>query len=450
LFNHSALLKEEKTLKISIFGLGYVGCVSLGCLSRNGHQVTGVDLNSKKVNFINQGKATIVENEIEAIIFEQHKFGNITATTDGIDAVRNTDVSIICVGTPSTTNGHLDISAILNVSEEIGKGIGGKDSFHIVIIRSTVFPGTNKKVTKILEKASGKEVDKDFTVVSNPEFLREGTAVKDYYNPSFTLVGTSNNQVIDTVKKIYDGIEAPFIATDIKIAEMIKYINNAFHALKITFGNEVGNICKKLEIDSHKLMEIFCADKKLNLSSYYLKPGFSYGGSCLPKDLKALCTIAHDFYLKCPVIENIDISNEIQKENVLNQIISFGKKKIGFLGVSFKSGTDDLRNSPIIDVLERLLGKGFEVKIYDRNVHLSQLTGANKEYILQRIPFISRFIHKDIMQVIDHSEVIVVVNKEKQFKEVLEKKCSNKIIYDLVRLDIDRGKTASDYMGIAW
>jgi len=437
-------------LKISIFGLGYVGCVSLGCLSKNGHQVTGVDLNNKKVDFINRGKATIVEKEIDEIIFKQHKSGKISATTDGIDAVRNTEVSIICVGTPSTPNGHLDINAILKVSGEIGKGIRKKDTFHIIVIRSTVFPGTNGKVTKLIEKVSGKKANKDFTVVSNPEFLREGTAVRDYYNPAFTLIGTSHNKAIVQVKKMYNGIEAPFVVTDIKIAEMIKYINNAFHALKITFANEVGNICKKLEIDSHKLMEIFCADKKLNLSSYYLKPGFSYGGSCLPKDLKALCTIAHDLYLRCPVIENIDISNEIQKDIILNQIISFGEKKIGFLGLSFKSGTDDLRNSPIIDVLERLLGKGFEVKIYDRNVHLSQLTGANKEYILQRIPLISRFINKNIMDVIEHSEVIVVVNKENQFKEVLEKRCLNKIVYDLVRLDYDREKAVSEYIGVAW
>ena len=373
-------------MNISIFGLGYVGCVSLGCLAKNGHQVIGVDLNETKVDFINNGKATIVEKEIDNIIYEQHKLGNISATTDGIQTVVDTDVSFICVGTPSTSNGHLNLNSILKVAEEIGRGIREKNSFHAVVIRSTVLPGTNEKVSRIIEDVSGKKCNKNFSVISNPEFLREGSAVKDFYNPPFTLIGSNNKRSIEIMKKIYENINSPFITTDIKIAELIKYVNNAFHALKIIFANEIGNICRKQGINSHELMDIFCMDKKLNISSYYLKPGFSYGGSCLPKDLKALRTIAHDFYLESPVLENIEKSNELQKNIVYDQILNFSKEKVSFLGLSFKAGTDDLRNSPIIDIIERLLGKGFDVKIFDKNVHLSRLTGANKEYILKKIP----------------------------------------------------------------
>lgn len=437
-------------MKISIFGLGYVGCVSLGCLAKNGHRVIGVDLNDTKIDFLNNGKSPIVEKEIDSIIAEQHKLGVISTTNDGVHAVRSTDVSIICVGTPSTQNGHLDLGAIFKVSEEIGKGIKVKDSFQTVVIRSTVLPGTNEKVSKIIEEESGKECDKAFAVVSNPEFLREGSAVRDYYSPSFTLLGANSAKAIEMMKQIYEGIDSPFIVTDIRIAELIKYASNAFHALKITFANEIGNICKKLEIDAHKLMDVFCMDQKLNLSSYYLKPGFAYGGSCLPKDLRALRTIAHDSYIECPVLENIERSNELQKTVVLNHIVNSGKQKIGFLGLSFKAGTDDLRNSPIVDILEQLLGKGFDVRIFDRNVHLSQLTGANREYILKKIPYISRFIIDDPKEIIDRSDLIVVVNKEQEFCEILEKVPGGKLIYDLVNVDFENKTKNKNYTGIAW
>ncbi|MBN1363349.1 MAG: UDP-glucose/GDP-mannose dehydrogenase family protein, partial [Syntrophaceae bacterium] len=312
-------------MNISIFGLGYVGCVSLGCLAKNGHQVIGVDLAQTKIDFISEGKPTIVEAEIDNIISEQHSLGKISATNDAIHAVKNTDVSFICVGTPSTPNGHLDLGAIYRVAGEIGKGIKEKNAFHVVVIRSTVLPNTNEKLSNIIEDVSNKKCNTDFAVVSNPEFLREGTAVKDYYNPSFTLVGSNSDTATEIMKEIYRGINAPFITTDIKIAEMIKYVNNAFHALKITFANEVGNICKKLNIDSHKLMDVFCMDTKLNLSPYYLKPGFAYGGSCLPKDLKALKTIAHDNYLECPILDSISRSNEQQVKIVTEQLLNFKK-----------------------------------------------------------------------------------------------------------------------------
>lgn len=437
-------------MNISIFGLGYVGSVGLGCLAKNGHRVIGVDLSEAKVNAINNGESPIVEKDIDKIIAEQHKTGNIEATQDSRYAVLNTDVSFICVGTPSTPNGHLNLSAIFKVAGEIGKSIKEKNRFHTVVIRSTVLPGTNETVTKIIEEVSGKESDKDFAIVSNPEFLREGTAVHDYFNPPYTLIGSSSTKAVEIMKEIYSGLESPVIVTEIKIAELMKYVNNSFHAVKIIFANEIGNICKKLGIDSHKLMEIFCLDTKLNISPYYFKPGFAYGGSCLPKDLKALCTVAHDNYLDSPLLDSIDKSNEGQKKIVHDQILAFKKDKIGFLGLSFKAGTDDLRNSPILDIIERLLGKGFNLKIYDRNVRFSQLMGANREYILKKIPYISKFLIDDPDDLIRSSEVIVVVNNSSEFKDILNQAPASTIIYDLVNLDFKKKSEAENYIGVAW
>lgn len=437
-------------MKISVFGLGYVGCVCLGCFAENGHEVIGVDLNDTKINFINMGKATIVEDEIDNIIYRQHKLGKITATPNGYKAVKNTEISFICVGTPSSKNGHLNLEAIFKVAEEIGKAIKDKAEFHTVVIRSTVMPGTNKIATEIIEQMSGKKCDKNFAVVSNPEFLREGSSVNDFNKPPYTLIGTTSTIAIEKLKNLYKNIDSPFILTDIKIAEIIKYVNNAFHALKISFANEIGNICNKLEIDSHELMDIFCLDKKLNISPYYLKPGFAYGGSCLPKDLKGLKTIAHDYYLNCPILENIEISNEIQKKLALDSLLRLGSNKIGFYGLSFKAGTDDLRNSPIIDIIEILIGKGFDIRVYDKCVHLSKLTGTNKDYILNKIPLISNLIIDNPDELIDHSDIIVIMNKDSEIKNVLDRIPEEKIIYDLIRIDHDHVNKFKNYYGINW
>ena len=437
-------------MKASIFGLGYVGSVGMACLSQNGHTIIGVDVNHTKVDFVNSGKAPIVEKDVDVIFEKQHRLKRISATMDPVEAVLSTQISFVCVGTPSTANGHLNLEAIYKVAEQIADGIAVKSDFHVVVIRSTVVPGTNVKVSSLVEARSGKRKNVDFAVVSNPEFLREGTAVKDFFNPPYTLIGTENQQAADLMRQIYDGIEAPFIYTDIRVAEIIKYINNAYHALKISFANEVGNVCKALNVDSHKVMDIFCKDKKLNISPAYFKPGFAYGGSCLPKDLKALRTIAHDNYLECPIIENIERSNEIQKEQALKKIIEIGKRKVGFLGIAFKSGTDDLRSSPIIDVIEQLLGKGFNIKVYDRHVHLSQLVGANREYILNKIPLISQLVTDDLKTIIDHSEVIVVVNNEPELRTQLQGACGEKIVFDLVRVFDDSISNDDNYIGLSW
>jgi GDP-mannose 6-dehydrogenase len=435
-------------MKISVFGLGYVGCISAGCLTKLGHQVIGVDINQHKVNLINEGKPTIIEKDIDALIKNGRENKRLRGTTDIQEAIDQSDLSIIAVGTPSSKQGHLNLDYIYSVAADIGKALKDKNKFHIIAIRSTVLPGTNKKVGEIIEKESGKKRNLNFTVVSNPEFLREGTAVADYFKPPITLIGSDHDYGRDYMVALYEGIEGEVVTTHIEVAEIIKYVNNTYHALKIVFGNEVGNICKQLGIDSHEVMKIFCKDKQLNISPYYFMPGFAYGGSCLPKDTRALTTLASDLYVKVPVINSIERSNELQKENALNMIMDKNKRNIGILGLSFKAGTDDLRNSPIVEVVERLLGKGYRIKIYDKNVKLSELTGTNLDYIQSKIPHLQCLISDDMTEVIQASDVIIVTNKEEEFKQIA-KKHPNKIIIDLVRLwqDLDY---EGDYEGICW
>ncbi len=435
-------------MNISIFGLGYVGCVGAACLTKLGHHVIGVDVNENKVRLINEGKPTIIEESIAELCAEAHATGRMRATMDASEAVMESDISFIVVGTPSSKEGHLNLSYIFAVAKRIGQALSKKDSFHIIAIRSTVLPGTNEEVGRIIEKESGKKRNQDFAVVSNPEFLREGTSVNDYFHPPLTLIGTDSERAEDVMRELYKDFPAEFLVTDIKVAEIMKYVNNTFHALKIVFGNEVGNICKGLNIDSHKVMEIFCKDRQLNISPYYFKPGFAYGGSCLPKDMKALRTLAHDLYVDVPVIDSIHPSNENQKENAVQAILSKGKRKVGILGLSFKSGTDDLRCSPIVDVVERLLGKGCEIRIYDKNVVVSELTGTNKDFIMAKIPHLQHFITSDLDSVCASSDILVIANKEKEFERLLEQ-YPHKIIVDLVRqwreVDYD-----GIYDGISW
>lgn len=436
-----------ESTNISIFGLGYVGCVSLGCLAKNGHKVIGVDVVQHKVDLINQGKPTIIEKDIDTIIAEGHKAGRISATTDQVEAVKNTDVSIICVGTPSTGNGHLNLDYIYNTARGIGEALREKSSFHVIAIRSTVLLGTNKKVGELIEETSGKKRNEDFAVVSNPEFLREGSAVKDYYNPPVTVLGSENEKALEIMADIYRKVDAPIEKTEVKVAEIIKYVNNSFHALKITFANEVGNICKKLDIDSHKVMDLFCKDTHLNISPYYFKPGFAYGGSCLPKDLKALNTIAHDAYLNSPVLESIERSNQNQKRTAFELITSKGKRKIGILGLSFKKGTDDLRYSPIVEVTESLLGKGYDICIFDEKVNLSNITGTNKHYIETKIPHLSKLLRQDLDEVAQHADLLVISQNDERFRDLIDKYPDKQFI-DLVRV-VDENRN-HNYEGIGW
>ncbi len=435
-------------MDISIFGLGYVGCVSLGCLAKNGHKVIGVDTNQTKIDQINSGRATIIEKEVDTIIAEQRAAGHIEATNSVSDAVLGSDISIIAVGTPSTDKGHLNLQYIFKVAEDIGEALKTKSAFHIIAIRSTIMPGTCDNVASVIEKISGKKRNVDFALVDNPEFLREGTAVRDYYNPPLTLVGSDNHDAAEKVADLYRQLPAEIIITDLKTAEIMKYINNTYHALKISFGNEVGNICAELGIDSHKVMDIFCKDKQLNISPYYFKPGFAFGGSCLPKDLKGLQTLAHDLYVDIPLIESINKTNEIQIQRAIKLIYKYNNRKLGFLGLSFKAGTDDLRNSPTVSIIESLLGKGCKLGIYDKNINLAMLTGTNKDYIDSRIPHLSNLLVNMPEKLVSDSDVVIVNTKETEFFNLVQG-IDNKLIIDFVRLD-ESLLTKSNYVGINW
>ena len=434
-------------MNISIFGLGYVGCVSLGCLAKNGHHIIGVDVVDNKINLINKGKPTIIEKDIDIIIENQWREGRVSATKNYSEAVAKTDVSIICVGTPSTPEGHLNLNYIYQTAEQIGEALKQKNDFHVIVIRSTVLPGTNKKVGEIVEKISGKKRNEGFAVVSNPEFLREGTAVADYYNPAITVLGGDDEKALNIMSEIYGDINASIEIVDIKVAELIKYVNNSFHALKITFANEVGNISKKLGINSHEVMELFGKDDQLNISTYYFKPGFAYGGSCLPKDLKGLKTLAHDLYLKSPLLNAIEESNDFQKEIAFDMIENAGSKNVGVLGLSFKKGTDDLRYSPIVAIVERLLGKGYNLSIYDENVNYTKISGTNKDFIDSQIPHLSNLIIDDLRKVINDNDTIVITHNNLEFRGLVEK-FPSKIFIDLV--NIERNKKSNNYNGICW
>lgn len=436
-------------MNISIFGLGYVGCVSIGCLARNGHTVTGVDVSPIKVDQINTGLATIIEKDIDKIIKEEHANKRISATTDFKKAILETELSIVAVGTPSSNTGHLNLNYIFKVAENFGEVLKDKTEFHVIAIRSTVLPGTSEKFAAIVEQFSGKKRNIDFAMVSNPEFLREGTAVEDYYNPPITLVGSEHPGAAEKIASLYRQLPAEVVITDVKVAEMMKYVNNTFHALKVSFANEIGNICSALKVDSHKVMEIFCKDKELNISPYYFKPGFAYGGSCLPKDLKGLQTLAHDLYVKTPLIESIDKTNQLQISRAVEMIQASGIRRLGFLGLSFKAGTDDLRNSPAVALIETLLGKGYEIAIYDRNVHLSKLTGTNKEYIDTHIPHLSKLMKPTIKELFENSDLIVVNNREQEYLDTLMNLETEHPVIDMVRLP-EMVRKKRNYQGINW
>lgn len=430
---------------ISIFGLGYVGCVSLGCYSELGFKTIGVDISESKVKLINHGFATIHEDKIDDLIKKGRNQQSIEATVDSFYAVQNSDVSIICVGTPSSANGHLNLEYIFNVCKEIGEALKFKNDFHTIAIRSTVFPGTNKKCSEIIENISGKKSNVDFAVISNPEFLREASAVDDFFNPPYIVMGSNSQKALEIFKIIHKNINAPIFETTIEVAEMIKYVNNSFHALKVAFANEIGRICKKQGIDSYELMEIFLADTKLNISPYYLRPGFAYGGSCLPKDLKALKTMSHDLYLKTPIIDSIENSNESHIQLAFDLITKYNKKDIALIGLTFKRGSDDLRNSPMVTLAEMLIGKGYNLKIYDEDINVSNLIGKNKEYIDLKLPHFSKLLFNDINLVVHDSELIVIAKKG---YENLLSNIKSKIIVDLVRV-----KMTSEYVeynGICW
>jgi len=437
-------------MKISIFGLGYVGVVSAGCLASRGHEIIGVDVNEDKVTMLNDGVSPIVEKDLPELLAKGKEKGLIRAIIDSSEAIKNTEISLICVGTPSRANGSLNTKYLEHVCEEIGEVLKVKEEKHIIVFRSTMIPGTNRDLLiPLLEKTSGKKQGKSFSVVFNPEFLREATSVYDFNNPPKTVVGATDLDAAAMVLKLYEGLSGPMISTTLEVAEMVKYVDNNFHALKITFANEIGQICKKLGIDSHEVMDIFVQDKKLNISPYYLKPGFAFGGSCLPKDLRAVNYMSKMHDVETPLLNALIPSNNVQILSTIKQIMSFGKKKVSIAGFSFKAGTDDLRESPIIEVIETLIGKGYQLKLYDKNVAVAKLVGANKRYINEHIPHIASLMVNSLDELLDEAEVIIIGNNDEEFKRILTDSRDEQIVFDLVRIG-DMSNARDNYQGICW
>ncbi len=437
-------------MEISIFGLGYVGAVSAGCLAQDGHTVIGVDPYQPKVDLINAGQTPVIEEDIGEIIAAAVKDHRLSATTDVQTAIRNSEISLICVGTPSQANGSLDLKYVRAVCEEIGSALKSKNDFHVVVARSTMLPGSMRAVViPTLEEYSGKKAGVDFGVCNNPEFLRESTAVYDYYNPPKTVIGETDARAGDLLARLYEHLDAPLIRTSVETAEMVKYTDNVWHALKVGFANEIGNISKALGIDGHEVMNIFCTDTKLNLSPYYMKPGFAFGGSCLPKDVRALTYKARSMDINTPILNAIIPSNQAQVEKGIAMVTDKGSKKVGILGFSFKAGTDDLRESPMVEVIERLIGKGYDLCLYDKNVRIASLVGANKDYILNKIPHISKLMVENIEDVLSRSEVIIIGNGSKEFANISERLNDSQVIVDFVRLG-DRLPEQGRYDGICW
>ncbi len=436
-------------MKISIFGLGYVGCVSAACFARTGHDVIGVDVNPRKQEILTSGRSPVVERDLDAIIAESVANGRLRGAKSAVDAVASSDVSLICVGTPSRPNASLNLDYVARVCEEIGEALRAKKTHHIVCVRSTMVPGsTESVVVPSLEKGLGGKLPERVAVAVNPEFLREGTAVYDFFNPPKTVVGADTDATAQTIVDLYGDIEAPVIKTAVKTAEMVKYADNVFHAVKISFANEIGAICKAVGIDSHEVMNIFTQDRKLNISPAYLKPGFAFGGSCLPKDVRALVHAGRSRDLDLPLLMSLLSSNDAQIERAAAMILKQGKKRLGFLGLSFKPGTDDLRESPLVRLVETCIGKGYDIRIYDESVSLARLVGANKTYIETEIPHISRLLSTDLGAVVDFAEVLVVGHRSDEFAGAA-KAATGKTIIDLARLfaEVPGG---SSYLGINW
>ena len=442
-------------MRISVFGLGYVGVVSAACLARDGHSVVGIDPNTVKVDFVRRGKSPIVEPGLEELLAPAVAAGRLVAGSDYATAVAHSDVLMVCVGTPGQPNGSLDLTYVRRVVQQIGEQLGAGGGYRVVVIRSTLLPGSMQSVViPLLEESSRGKAGVDFGVCINPEFLREGTAIYDYDHPPKTIIGASDERAAGVVRELYAALAAPLLLTDLRTAEMVKYVDNSWHALKVTFANEVGRLSKAMGVDGRAVMRLFCMDTKLNVSSAYLRPGFAFGGSCLPKDVRALTYQGRLLDVDTPVLGAILASNQLHIAHALSMIRATGRRRVGLLGLSFKEGTDDLRESPIVTLAEQLIGKGYELLVYDQNVRLASLLGANREYILSHIPHIGRLMVDKPEQLLDHAEVLVVASASAESKDLLRSLPAGKCVIDLVgawnAADAPRPLPAESYDGIAW
>ncbi len=438
-------------MRISVIGLGYVGCVSAACLAARGHDVVGVDVSQVKVDLINGGNAPVVEERIGELTAEVVASGKLRATTDIAEAIAATEISLICVGTPSAPSGDMSTAYLERVATQIGETLAAKSGWHTVVFRSTMLPGTTMGLLiPLLEKASGLTAGVGFGVAVNPEFLREGSSVKDFFDPPKTVIGQLDTASGDTVAALYEGLPGDVFRVPIPVAEMTKYADNSYHGLKIAFANEIGSVCRALGIDSHAVMDVFLADRKLNVSPAYLRPGFAFGGSCLPKDLRGLVYAARRENVSVPLLSHVLPSNEEHLRRAFDLVAATGKRKVGLFGLSFKAGTDDLRESPLVELAERLVGKGYDLRIYDANVTLSRLIGANREYIVDRLPHLNELLGGSVDEVLDHAEVCIVGNTDPAVLDALDR-AGDRTIVDLVRLpDADRRRANPGYVGLGW
>lgn len=435
---------------VSVFGLGYVGCVTAACLADRGFGIVGVDVAESKVALLNAGQATIVEEGIADLVRRGHAAGRLRATTSVADAVASTDVSLICVGTPSLPNGNLNLEYVERVSAQIGEALAGKATRHTVVVRSTVFPGTTASLVRpALERASGKRAGADFGLSMNPEFLREGSSIRDFYAPPFTIVGADDDETAARVSALYAGIDAPLHVVGTGVAEMLKYACNAFHGLKVGFANEIGNICKALGVDSHEVMRLFVQDTKLNVSKAYLMPGFAFGGSCLPKDLRAITYRARQLDVATPILQATLASNEEQIRRAFTLVMASGHRRVGVLGLAFKEGTDDLRESPMVTLVEQLIGKGIDVAIYDREVSHARLIGSNKDFIEREIPHVWSLFRSTVAEVLAHGETVIIGNGSPEFRAIEADLRPGQRVVDLVRAFGPR-RSDGTYEGICW
>ena len=440
------------SLSISVFGLGYVGSVSAACFASMGHRVIGVDINPDKVEMLESGRSPIIEARMNELVTEGNRACRLHATTNSVSAVLESDVSFVCVGTPSLRNGKLDLSHIDKVAREIGAALSQKKSRHTFVLRSTVLPGTTESIVlPVLEQASGRRAGTDFTVAYNPEFMREGSAVGDFLQPPYTILGAHDASHLDPLRELYKNTPGKVFETSIAVAEMVKYLSNAYHAVKVTFANEVGTLCKHLNVDAQAVTEIFTSDTRLNVSPAYLSPGFAFGGSCLPKDVRALTYKAKELDLKLPMLESLLPSNVEHVERAVEAVMRSNKRKIAQLGLSFKAGTDDLRESPQVQLVKRLLGEGYEVKVWDQDVSLGRLAGSNRRYIEEVIPHIGSLLSADLAEVLKWSEVVIIGNKSVKKDELSRYLRQDQIVIDLVNLDRkSRPIGGSSYEGICW
>jgi GDP-mannose 6-dehydrogenase len=442
-------------MKIAVFGLGYVGVVSAACLARDGHSVLGVDPNSLKVDLLRQAKSPIVEPGLEELIAAAVDAGRLVAGSDPAAAVSQSELLMVCVGTPGQPNGSLDLSYVRRVVQQIGEQLARATEYKVVVIRSTLLPGSMQSVViPTLEEYSQRRAGTDFGACINPEFLREGSAINDYDHPPKTVIGASDERAAARVRELYAGLSAPLILTDLRTAEMVKYIDNSWHALKVSFTNEIGRLCKAMGVDSRVAMRLFCMDTKLNISNAYLRPGFAFGGSCLPKDLRALTYQGRLLDVDTPVLGSVLASNQLHIAHALAMIRATGQRRVGLLGLSFKEGTDDLRESPIVTLAEQLIGKGYDLAVYDQNVRLASLMGANRDYILNHIPHIGRLMVDRPEEILEHADVVVVGAAQPEFAALLAELPAGKFVIDLVGISNAAEGAPSDrtqaYDGIAW